>query len=135
MRQAIIKSGKVENVIEGPLPGAVDCGPDVAIGWNYDGTLFSAPALPLSEVRRLKIGEIEARRDADISAKLGIDAEDMGMLKVIYQNTDPAFHTTAMTGAYDIWAYAEGKITQAKTATLKQLNGYDVAMDTSWPVV
>lgn len=46
MRQAIIESGVVVNVIVGPLEGAVTIPDDspVGAGWTYSGGTFSAPA-------------------------------------------------------------------------------------------
>lgn len=55
-RYAIIESGKVINVTEGPseqilsiLPGAIEIPveiPQVGIGWGWDGSDFSPPVLP-----------------------------------------------------------------------------------------
>jgi len=51
MRAALIENGIVINVSLGEAAGYIDCGDDVAIGWTYDGSSFSAPVVvspPLS---------------------------------------------------------------------------------------
>lgn len=47
MRAAIIENGVVTNIVLADTPadfGAVKCADEVAIGWSYDGEVFSAPS-------------------------------------------------------------------------------------------
>jgi len=46
MRSAIIENGVVVNIINGELPGSVECGPEVGKGWTYDGQAFTPPPEP-----------------------------------------------------------------------------------------
>lgn len=136
--KALIHNGEVVQLEATAFPVAppLEWVPAVAgaqIGWTWDGTTMAAPVRILADVRKEKIEQIKTRRDADIATLMGIDVGEMDMLKIVYQNTDPAFHTKAMTSAYNIWTYAAGKIKQVKNATLTQLNAYDVATDPNWP--
>ena len=88
----------------------------------------------LDATRLIKINEIQIRRNSHIASIMGIDVGNMGMLKVVYLNTDPTFHTQDMIDSYEVWQYAAGKITLAKTATQVQLDAYDVNNDSNWPV-
>ena len=46
-RWALVENGVVVNVYAGPHPASIEVGPDVQIGWTYDGTTWAAPGLPL----------------------------------------------------------------------------------------
>ena len=115
----------------GPLPANLTSQTPIVNG-TWDATTKSW-VVDVAQVTAEKIEQIKTRRDTDIATLMGIDVGEMDMLKIVYQNTDPAFHTAAMTSAYNIWTYAAGKITSAKTATLAQLDAYDVATDPNWP--
>lgn len=65
-KSAIIDNGTVVNVIEGALPGSIDCSDEVAIGWTYDGATFIAPPVPPLTDDELKAG-INSERDSRIN--------------------------------------------------------------------
>lgn len=71
MKHAIIENGVVANVAEAEAgfaqaQGWIPCGPDVGIGWAYDGETFAAPLLaplPLPERAAAMADAVNAIRD------------------------------------------------------------------------
>jgi len=63
MRSAIIENGVVVNIINGELPGSVECDQEVSKGWAYDGSTFTAPpAHPASVPTKDDVEEERRRR-------------------------------------------------------------------------
>lgn len=82
MRYAIIDGGTVANIVVADPAfaadqGWIEAGPDVAVGWTWDGETFAAPAPPSPEELRALIPPVTRRqaRLALLGAGLLDDAE------------------------------------------------------------
>jgi hypothetical protein len=60
-RWAVVENGRVTNIYAGAYPGAIEVGPEVQVGWMYDGVTWSPPGLPL-DVALAEVSAISAAR-------------------------------------------------------------------------
>jgi hypothetical protein len=59
---------------------------------------------------------------------------DFDMTMLVYREMWPVPNASqALIDGKDVYDYAKNKISQAKTATREQLEGYDPATDNNWP--
>ncbi len=127
VRSAKIENGIVTNIIEGTLPGFIECPETVGIGWLYTGQKgFYQTQPPLAERKAAMVTRIKTEAYSRIEAA-------MPTWKVIRSLTSgPAVGTDTQAEAQRLRAVSNTLENQVNAMNAEALDSFDPGDDQHW---